>query len=76
VWPLSRARPRAPRNEGDYQEMLAVWQISHDADSHDFTIEQRRRFAAHNRLLNAGLDVARVGFARWQAENGRYDDDR
>lgn len=56
--------------EDVYREDLAVWQIEHDANSHDMTTGQRERFRLFVRAESMGTDAQHALYARWLARRG------
>lgn len=69
-WTHSREMQAANQQRdaaAEYAESLAVWQIEHGTDNHDFTPAQRERYRLWIRSLNAGLDAPTIAYWQHQA---------
>lgn len=60
--------------EDYYEELIAVWDIQHDADRAGYTARQRARRVLWTRATNAGLSPERIVFARLLVNTGRLDE--
>lgn len=71
---LNRGQSTQPTDADIYQESLAVWQIEHDANSHDLTIAQCDRFRWFVKAEGMGSDGQHLLYARWLIQTGRCTD--